>query len=147
MRTPIENHTDPVSSPKSENTISSAQVPTAPSPPPISSRMPKSAAARRSPLLSSRYGRRSGGRTKISRTARRENVTQPIAVQINVTRAIAPVMPNRLAELVAISATASGVIGPSLSINPGTYWLMRSMRFWIACSLPPSQSPASAKAT
>ena len=109
--------------------------------------MPNSAAASRSPLLSNRYGRRSGGSTKISRTARRENVTQPIAVQIKVTRAIAPVIPNRLAESVAIADTASGVIGPSWSIIPGMYRLIMSMRLWMASSLPPSQSPASAKAT
>ena len=51
MRTPIENHTDSVSSPNSENTMSRAQVPTAPSPPPIAPPLRRNQAQRACKLL------------------------------------------------------------------------------------------------
>ena len=57
----------------------------------------------------------------MSRTARRAKVTKPIAVQIRVPRAMAPVMLSALALLVAISVTCSGVNRPFSAIRPGMY--------------------------
>ena len=51
----------------------------------------------------------------MSRTARRANVMNPIAVQIRVTSATMPVMPSTPALLVAISVTCAVVNRPSPS--------------------------------
>ena len=51
----------------------------------------------------------------MSRTARREKVTHPIAVQITVPRAMRPVMPRNPLVFEAISCTCAGVKTPPSS--------------------------------
>ena len=55
----------------------------------------------------------------MSRTPRREYVTQPIAVQMTVTRAMMPVTPSTPVVLDAISCTCAGLIAPVSLIRPG----------------------------
>ena len=56
----------------------------------------------------------------MSRTARRAYVTNPIAVQIRVPRAMTPVQPSTPEFCEAIACTCSGVaIPPESAISPG----------------------------
>ena len=81
------------------------------------------------------------------RTAIREYVIQPMAVQMRPARATAPVHPNRLVLVVAIATRSSVEMMPSSPTSPGAKLFRRAMKALSASSLPVSQMPATANTT
>ena len=87
------------------------------------------------------------GRPKMLRTAIREYVIQPMAVQMRPTRATAPVHPNRLVLVVVMAMRSSVEMMPSSPTRPGAKLFRRAMKALSASSLPVSQMPATANTT
>lgn len=89
----------------------------------------------------------SRGSPKMLRTASREYVTHPMAVQMRPASATAPVRPNRLELDDAISVRSSVEMMPSSPMRPGAYVLSRVTKALSVCTSAVSQSPATANTT